>query len=402
MKIKILYSTISLLIFFFLTIAAIDAGNSDEPRKTNKDIIKFSHAVHKDVTDCASCHTGVPESTSLNDRLLPEKPVCATCHDVEDTDNCSFCHYEDVMEPFILEKSELLFNHKYHTTDQKMECTACHKGVDEVAYSFESKDVNPPMSNCYTCHNDQTVATNNCETCHISTVNLIPEDHRQVGFFKSHKFKAASMNNQCEMCHDNTFCEACHASTTMITEANSAKDFYTPYSPHKYVDNVKQQQITRVHDLNYRFTHGIDADEKSAQCQTCHQTETFCVECHASAKSDFAMGGIVPSNHKKPNFVTIGVGTGGGLHAEVAKKDIERCSACHDVQGADPNCILCHVDNDGIKGTNPKTHLRGFMKNTSGGDWHNDFNSVCFSCHIDANAKPDGNKGVGFCGYCHN
>jgi hypothetical protein len=401
MKIKLLYGTLSLIILFLLTIAATDVNNSDEPKKTNKDVIKFSHAVHKEVTDCASCHTNVMESFSLSDRLLPEKSVCATCHDVEDTENCNYCHYEDVMEPFLIKKSELLFNHKMHASDQKMECSACHKGIEEVAYSFESASVNPPMSNCFTCHNDRTVATNNCETCHISTVNLVPVDHQQVGFLKSHKFKAASMTNNCEMCHDNTFCESCHVSTTMLTETNTATDFYTPYSPHKFVDNTKQQQITRVHDLNYRFTHGIDAKGKTANCQTCHQTETFCAECHTSTGGDYALSGMVPASHRAPNFVTIGVGTGGGQHAILARRDIERCSACHDVQGADVNCILCHVDNDGIQGTNPKTHIRGFMKSSDDGDWHNDYGSVCYSCHTDANAKPGGTKGIGFCGYCH-
>jgi len=111
---------------------------------------------------------------------------------------------------------------------------------------------------------------------------------------------------------------------------------------------------------------------------------------------------MVPASHKAPNFVTIGVGTGGGGHATLARRDIERCAGCHDVQGADANCILCHVDNDGIKGTNPKTHIRGFMKSSGDGDWHNDLGSVCYSCHTDANAKPNGKKGIGFCSYCHN
>jgi len=188
----------------------------------------------------------------------------------------------------------------------------------------------------------------------------------------------------------------------MISENNTARDFYTPYSPHKFIDNTKQQNISRVHDLNYRFTHGIDLKGKTSECQTCHQTETFCAQCHDSGSQDFALEGNVPSSHKTLNFVTIGVGTGGGQHAILARRDIERCASCHDVQGADQNCILCHVDNDGIKGTNPKTHARSFRSDTENGDWHSDRGSVCYSCHTDANARPDGIKGVGFCGYCHN
>ena len=388
------------MIVFILTIAAINSGNSDEQKKTNKDIIKFSHKVHKEITDCASCHAAVTESTSLNTRLLPDKPVCATCHDVNDEKNCTQCHYAEKYEPLILKKPEMIFNHKFHLTEQKLVCENCHKGLDEVAYSFESESVLPSMSICTDCHNGKSVAVNVCESCHISTANLIPQDHKDVAFLKSHKFNATKENSKCEMCHDNSFCESCHVSTTMINEKNTSRDFYTPYLPHKFIDNTKQQNISRVHDLNYRFTHGIDLKSKTTECQTCHQIETFCVECHDSKGGDYALEGTLPVSHKQPNFVTIGVGSGGGEHAILAKRDIEQCSSCHDVQGADANCILCHTDNDGVKGTNPKTHAAGFM-NKEQGDWHTDRGSVCYSCHTDANAHPGGVRGVGFCGYCH-
>lgn len=401
MKIKYFYTAIALCLISFLTIAAINNQKSGEPEKTNRDVIKFSHTVHKDAADCATCHTGAAESISLKTRLLPEKTACATCHDVDDQKNCNQCHYEDKFEPLIQKSSELIFNHKFHLTDQKLACETCHKGLSEVAYSFESALAKPSMTLCADCHNGKSVAVNECSSCHISTVSLIPQDHKEVSFLRAHKFNALKENSQCQTCHDNTFCESCHASTTMIDEKNSARDFYTPYSPHKFTDNTKQQNITRVHDLNYQFTHGIDLKSKTSECQTCHQVETFCASCHASKSADFALEGTTPISHKLPNFVTIGVGTGGGQHAILAKRDIERCQSCHDVQGADATCILCHTDNDGVKGTNPKTHVANLRSNADKGDWHTDSGSVCFSCHTDANARPGGVKGVGFCGYCH-
>ncbi len=401
MKIKYFYSVLSLCLVCFLTIAAINTGDTEVHPKTNKDLIKFSHAVHKDALACADCHTKVAEATSMDANLLPDMATCGTCHDVNDEKNCKQCHYDNVYEPLIKTKSAVHFNHKSHISDQKLECTTCHKGLDSVAYSFESPNVKPEMSTCYTCHNGKSVASNACESCHISTANLIPEDHKQVSFLKNHKFHATSDKSNCQMCHDDNFCETCHASTSGITEKNTARDFYAPYSPHKFTDGTKLQQITRVHDLNYQYTHGIDAKGKTSECQTCHQIETFCVECHTSAgKGDFAMEGVTPLSHRQPNFVTIGVGTGGGEHAILARRDIESCSECHDSQGADPTCILCHVDNDGIQGTNPKTHSIGYM-HSQHGDWHTDQGSVCYTCHTDANAHPGGIKGVGFCGYCH-
>lgn len=400
MKIKYVYTAFSFLIVGFLTIAAINSSKASD-ENSNKDIIKFSHKKHSEVSACGDCHTNVTASTNLKERLLPEKSTCATCHDVNDENECSKCHYQDKFEPLKQKTSELIFNHKLHLGNQNLTCESCHKELTEVDYSTEAKNSNPTMNTCFTCHNDNAIASSECKTCHISTVNLLPQDHKSLSFMKLHKFKSQEANSECQMCHENNFCESCHVGTTMITEDNTNRNFITPFSPHNFVDNTKQQNITRVHDINYRYTHGIDLKAKTTECQTCHQTETFCAECHASNGGDFALYGIVPSTHKSPNFVTIGVGSGGGQHAILAKRDVERCASCHDVQGADPICVMCHVDNDGIKGTNPKTHKTNFMRSSEDGDWHHDRGSVCYTCHTDANARPDGIKGVSFCGYCH-
>lgn len=108
----------------------------------------------------------------------------------------------------------------------------------------------------------------------------------------------------------------------------------------------------------------------------------------------------MPTSHEQPGFTLIGVGTGGGLHATLAKRDIQSCATCHDAEGGDPTCVTCHVDVDGVKGTNPKTHPAGFMKNVEG-EWHDDAAATCYVCHNDANARPNGKSGQKFCGYCH-
>jgi len=397
MKIKYIYFVLSLFVVSFLAIAAVSSSRPVES-KSNKDIIKFSHKKHEGV-ECAACHKGVAESTSLNARLLPEKAACADCHDVNDDKNCTMCHYQDKFEALVKKAPGVYFNHKFHINEQNQkECVTCHKGLQEVAYSAEAPA--PAMNSCYTCHNNKTKASEYCESCHISTINLIPADHKSATFLKNHKIFAKDSKNVCAMCHDNSFCEACHVSTTAITQKNTKSDFYAPLSTYNLIDGAKQQVITRVHDLNFKYTHGIEMKSKSMECKTCHNEGTFCVECHSSQGGDYATTGFTPANHKKPNFITLGVGSGGGEHAVQAKRDIEKCASCHDVEGGDANCILCHVDNTGIKGTHPKTHAKNFMRGTHG-DWHSDQGSVCFNCHIDANARPKGISGTGFCGYCH-
>ena len=397
MKLKFFYIILTIGLITTVIFSAFSSAPATGQSGNDK-IIKFSHKFHSDITDCASCHTAVSKSTSLKDNLLPKMDDCAQCHDVEDEKNCTLCHYDDVYEPLQQKQSGLIFNHSFHVGDKKVECSVCHKGITDVDYAFKAEQPYPQMNDCWSCHGTTKVAANACEACHISTAGLLPQSHKSADFIHSHKFAAREFDANCIMCHDNHSCEECHDGTTMLTEKNTADDFYQPYVPNNSVDGPKQQQITRVHQLDYRFTHGIDAKGKTAECQTCHNIETFCTTCHQADNNDFELGGVAPASHLKPGFFTIGVGTGGGEHAILARRDIESCIACHDIQGADPTCITCHVDNDGIKGTNPKTHPSGFMRDTHG-DWHDNSGSVCFNCHL--GASPQTPAGVGFCGYCH-
>jgi len=395
--IKNFYIIVFLVASIFLLFAAFLSQDSNLLR-SNSELIKFSHSLHNELVECSECHTSVAESTSLTDRLLPNHDSCVNCHEVDNENECSTCHIDDNYESLIQKESELIYNHKIHGL-LELKCTDCHKGLDKVDYSFESSEVYPSMEICSACHNEVKIASNACESCHISTFNLLPQNHRSNDYLRSHKFLAWEVNANCMMCHNNTTCQECHVATTGITETNLPDDFYPPYMPSNSIDGSKQQVILKVHgDFNYRYSHGIDAKGKTTECQTCHQVETFCANCHQSENRDFAMGGIVPSSHLMPDFKTIGVGTGGGEHATLARRDLEQCVSCHDVQGADPTCIVCHLDSDGIKGTNPKTHAVNFMKDEHG-DWHDNQGSICYNCHT--SQSPSSPAGFGFCGYCH-
>ena len=396
MKIKSFYISLFLITISVLFLTAFYGMKQEEPQGNEK-LINFSHEFHADEADCTDCHSAVEESTSLTDRLLPSHEDCANCHDVDDKDECETCHIDNIYQPLIQIKSKLIFNHKDHLS-RDLKCEDCHKDFKKIDYSSEAEQLVPPMEFCVSCHNPENIAPNYCENCHKSTANLIPQNHTNVNFIKDHKYLANSFDSNCMMCHDNSTCEECHVATNTITEKNTPDDFYQPYMPSQSIDGNKQQVISRVHELNYRFTHGIDAKSKLRDCTTCHQTESFCANCHNSDEADFSVGGVAPLSHLKPDFKTIGVGSGGGEHAILARRDIERCASCHDVQGGDPVCITCHLDSDGIQGTNPKTHPAGFMRDVEG-DWHNSSGSICFNCHT--NASPSTPPGIGFCGYCH-
>jgi hypothetical protein len=396
-KLKIIYFFLFIGTIAFLLIGAINTLKV-ENTSSNEGKIKFSHQLHKDLLSCEDCHSSVTESVSLTNSLFPNHENCSSCHDVEDEKECNTCHYDDNFEALSLPESGLNFNHKLHLQNLNLKCENCHKGVDSTGYNLHASEVNPTMETCYTCHNDKSVASNACEGCHISTINLLPQNHKVANFMEMHKFTALEFNANCAMCHTEQSCEECHVATIGITETNTANNFYQPYYPNNFVDGAKVQAITRVHELNYRFTHGIDAKGQTVECQTCHQVETFCASCHQAEGEGIGFTGLVPASHLKPTFKTIGVGTGGGDHADLARRDIESCISCHDVNGADPTCIMCHLDSDGIQGTNPKTHVNNFMRNEYG-DWHTDMNSICYNCHT--SASPNSSKTSGFCNYCH-
>jgi len=56
-----------------------------------------------------------------------------------------------------------------------------------------------------------------------------------------------------------------------------------------------QMNLERAHDLNYRFTHGIDAKSKASECYTCHSAQEFCGECHEAGDNNITSRSIKPA-----------------------------------------------------------------------------------------------------------
>jgi hypothetical protein len=388
----------------------------DDLKVDNSKVIKFSHSKHiNDVgVACADCHTAVMTSTKETEFLLPSMETCYTCHD-QATTKCDFCHTSSDSATYrrlVQARSQVFFSHQSHAGDLKLKCETCHRGLDKVDYAEQDPNALPKMELCTTCHGqietnvkaekvDYAVkaAPAGCETCHKDLTKLKPESHLQADFMSQHKdfVNMAGPQNDCKSCHTPATCQECHDASNMTKDLTPGQ-IYVPstpsLSPLTTHDNLTVQ---KVHPDNYRFTHSIDAKGRESSCYTCHDERTFCVQCH---NSDANGARIKPVWHDGGNFVTFGVGSGGGRHAQYARKDIESCASCHDAQGADPVCITCHTDPDGIKGNDPKTHAAFFMHDVEG-SWHTDAGAVCYTCHTDPNAHPGGKPGIGFCGYCH-
>jgi hypothetical protein len=160
---------------------------------------------------------------------------------------------------------------------------------------------------------------NECEDCHVDVRILRPASHTP-DWLHAHRIEGRLNNPTCAACHTTkSSCQECHA-------GRLGEGIGTPLGMGK--EGLVRE---KVHDLNYLFTHPIDAKGKETECATCHEPATDCAQCHEGVGRPIWHGG------------TDWIQSGGGVHAEQGRKDIERCAACHDLPGGDPTCRACHT-----------------------------------------------------------
>ena len=388
-KLYILLSLLSLLGFTGLS-RSREVPPVTIPEEDRSRLIRFSHKFH--ITEigatCTDCHTAAPTSDRATDRLLPMKAACAQCHDVEDKSDCEKCHRDTTrLADFQNPERVIDFPHRRHVQKVGMRCVDCHTGLDQVDYASRANW--PGMDDCLACHNNLK-APFDCENCHPKVEVIRPRSHG-VSFLHEHKAQVRAGTMPCAKCHDEAYCQECHLGAR-LTEQKSPADRAGPGEPQ---DRGKTNQIVqRQHALNYRFTHPMDAVGKERECATCHDQRAFCADCHRAAGVDDRRVKPVWHGDVGGPWILGRVGNG-GRHAAWARRDIERCAACHDVERGDPSCLQCHVDFDGRRGSDPRTHDRYAGRDDDWG-FHTDPGAVCFTCHVNTK-RP----GAGFCGYCH-
>jgi len=370
------------------------------PTLTAQQSLKFSHSFHINEVGgaCVDCHPGAQTSASSSDNLRSTHDECMSCHEEQLSENCGYCHVDpDNIEAKVPPLREIIFSHQGHLGLDGLDCATCHPGMERVEYATPKNM--PTMETCYGCHND-VKATNACEACHTSLAGLVPSDHLVSNFAREHKraSRLGALELDCASCHSQTFCADCHSAADLL-QFGAGNELRSDPSPRgSPSDRPQQMKLTRAHDLNYRFTHGVDANQRAMDCYSCHNEQEFCAPCHLAG--DITTNSFRPAWHNGADFATVGRGSGGGRHADFARRDIQSCITCHDVEGMDATCVTCHVDGDGIRGTDPRTHPAGFQEGEQG-SWHSNPGASCYNCHTDFNARPDGQKGRGFCGYCH-
>jgi hypothetical protein len=357
-------------------------------QQDKKKLFKFSHMLHiEDIgVDCASCHPSTAESKLAADKNLPTHDECFECHDGDTAgDECEKCHV-DPDEPVELPNPsrEYKFNHKLHQEKLGEEsCVQCHPGLNEAEFA-EAANM-PPMTKCTECH-DNSSAPQMCEACHTKVRTLRPVSHIPT-WMNRHDDAVRSSTEDCASCHSFNYCQECHDGAVLAQTDKNITGRYTPNAPRNW--GVNNMILSKNHDLNYRYTHGLEAKGKLEKCSLCHESESFCAPCHEVS------GGGKPVWHSGADWgaQALAIGSGGGRHAQMAKRDISNCASCHDAGGEDPVCLQCHMDRIPGKGNELKTHE---IKRYNG-PWHDDKSYMCFTCHVNAQPKNP----AGFCGYCH-
>jgi hypothetical protein len=324
--------------------------------------VKFSHQNHvveREIA-CADCHTAAPGSESSLDRLIPDHQSCETCHGEAIESDCAYCHTNpDQIEAMVLPSRDLIFSHKKHAGTGGIACETCHGGSppngsgndggeepggDDAKHSDAGSTEShmPGMAMCTDCHTTNQVSVN-CETCHSNFANLIPEDHLVSGFSKEHRRAArvGSMDVSCQTCHTESFCQDCHTGDQLRGFGGTRGLMTVPGARQALKDSPDELRLQAAHDLNYRFTHSIDARNRMIDCSGCHDRQAFCADCHQNGGM-LTEGKIKPQSHFEAGWIMIGAGSGGGRHAQMGRRDIESCVSCHDVEGQDPTCVLCH------------------------------------------------------------
>jgi len=267
----------------------------------------FSHKSHAEMEfECITCHGSVEESESGTDNNLPEMDICMACHDGETaSEECEYCHKDpDNAQTYPrVDIYHKMFAHKNHLV-RDMTCSVCHYGVAEVDIATVAHL--PTMRVCLACHQSD-FTPRACEKCHEDFKQLKPEDHGYT-WLSMHREKAKIDEQGCADCHTPDYCQSCHQA-----------------------ENLEG----RTHDLNYMYNHSLDARGKQFDCASCHETRSFCSDCHREHM-------VMPISHSRVNWSNTIPGDG-GRHKVEARQDLESCVACHDAGGSDPICADCHV-----------------------------------------------------------
>jgi len=384
--------------------------------------LTFSHARHgeavtnaSDSTSCLTCHavTDPPGRMSV---AGPNPELCVGCHahagerHITPTAACRTCHVAITDAPGITAERIAAFprpgwhdedgfgaEHGRVATGQAVSCSVCHA-----------------RETCERCHFNADripLITRLARDSRIAAMQLdrkatypSPSSHQKDDWSRAHGVSALASIQACGNCHTRPSCDACHAggtgrSRSMISAlpgpgvepglgvdpatidravhpadivsrhgtlaSSGSMACATCHAERLCADCHAAADSRRFHAANFVERHAVEVFASAADCQSCHNTERFCRDCHSST-------GIAADGRMRAAFHT-GKANWILSHGQAARTGMESCASCH----RQNDCIRCHSASSGW-GVNP--HRAGFRANLRG-----EQNSAsCRWCHVGA------------------
>lgn len=303
---------------------------------------------HLASTECSTCHRPLRDAVWLtqfeiarfprpashdssyvfNHAADARSPTCATCHARE---SCASCHVNArSLEPIARLPGDARVAALMRERRVRYPVPESHRGGDFIRR--HGLVATADASSCGNCH-----ARQSCLNCHrqedrVRVLSRLPSRRRGdapgvdlsgrqppdhvPGFSQRHATAAAGGDASCSRCHTPAACAGCH-------DAGSSTGF---------------------HGGNFVVRHREASLTTDGECASCHQTQTFCRDCHVRTGTG-SNPAPIGRYHDAGGSWLFG-------HGSAARRSIEACASCH--QQSD--CLQCHASGRGW-GVNP--HGRG-------------------------------------------
>ena len=173
--------------------------------------------------------------------------------------------------------------HKEYAEMKISECNDCHK-AEGIAPNHDGNWTRNHRTlamhaskNCAQCHKQSF-----CLDCHqgggidanLSADNFrrdyIPKSHRS-DFVTIHPIKAQDNPQTCYRCHDQKYCNACHARFPKGSLRIKSHMMLGP-NGQRYAPALNE--------------HAYEARRNLQSCQTCHPEGDVCIQCHSSGRTN--------------------------------------------------------------------------------------------------------------------
>jgi hypothetical protein len=178
-----------------------------------------------------------------------------------------------------------------------------------------------------------------CRECHRQSG--VMDNHGEF-FAREHRFLAQKAEANCGSCHAQSFCFDCHKGGAVERRATTSRraDAVPPSTTTASSLSRRGESMPGTHAADFLSTHAMKAADDPQSCARCHDSRTFCSDCHQKQKEQNRAMGIKPH---RPTYVAPSVPDPAwvSFHRAEARRNLQSCQACHPSK-SDCSNFACH------------------------------------------------------------